>query len=78
MSLNFGEADDFYQHARSLNTEPADQLRCALYRAELAQRKGTPDEARDQLDQIINDPRFAKLAGYAVAQSMKLNLPPKK
>ncbi len=75
---NFGEADDFYQHARSLNTEPADQLRCALYRAELAQRKGTPDEARDQLDQIINDPRFAKLAGYAVAQSMKLNLPPKK
>ncbi len=75
---NFGEADDFYQHARSLHTEPADQLRCALYRAELAQRKGTPEEARDQLEQIINEPRFAKLAGYAVAQWMKIDLSRKK
>lgn len=74
---NFGEADDFYQHARSLNTEPADQIRCALYRAELAQRKGKPEEARDQLEQIINEPSFAKLAGYAVAQSMKMSLPQK-
>lgn len=71
---NFGQADDFYQHARSLNTVPEDQLRCALYRAELAQRKGTPEEARDQLDQIINEPGFAKLAGFYVAQSMKLFL----
>lgn len=71
---NFGEADDFYQHARSLCTEPADQLRCALYRAELAQRKGTPEDARDQLEQIINEPGFAKLAGQAVAQAMKMNL----
>lgn len=74
---NLGQADDFYQHARSLNTRPEDQLRCALYRVDLAQRKGAPEEARDQLEQIVNDPSYAKLPAFYVARLMKMSLPQK-
>ncbi len=78
LESNFGEADDFYQHARSQSTDAAEQLRCALYRAELAQRKGTPEEARDLLEEIVNEPRFAALPGLSVAQGMKMRLEQKK
>jgi uncharacterized protein (TIGR03790 family) len=71
----FGEAEDFYAHARSLHENAADQLRCALYGAELAQRQGKADGVREllreQLKSISSDPRFSKLPARSAALAME-------
>lgn len=67
----FGEAEDFYMHARSLHTNATDQLRCALYAAELAQRRGKAEDGRDLLKSISADPRFSNLPGRSAALALE-------
>ncbi len=74
----FGEAEDFFTHAGSLHTNAADQLRCALYAAELAQRKGKMEDGRDLLKNISTDPRFSKLPGRNAALALEKETQSKK
>ncbi|HEY2573073.1 MAG TPA: hypothetical protein VGH65_03355, partial [Verrucomicrobiaceae bacterium] len=67
----FGEAAEFYDHARSLHSDPADQLRCALYAADLAQRKGSTEDGRNLLKSISEDPRFSNLPARTAALAME-------
>ncbi|MCE9520434.1 MAG: TIGR03790 family protein [Verrucomicrobia bacterium] len=67
----FGEAEDFFTHAGSLHASAADQLRCALYAAELAQRRGKVEDGRDLFKNISTDPRFSKLPGRNAALALE-------
>ena len=64
-----GLAEEFYQHARAVYRDPADQLRCALYAAELSQRQGNYSRARDKFAEIIADPKFKGLPALNAAES---------
>lgn len=78
MEETFGEAEDFFRHARALYPEAADQLRCALYAAELARRQGDLEESRGLLKGIASDPRFSNLPGLGAALAMEKENPPRK
>lgn len=67
----FGEAEDFYLHARALHQNAADQLRCALYAAELSRRAGKAGEGLHILKGISEDPRFTKLPGRNAAVALE-------
>jgi hypothetical protein len=56
----FGEAEDFFQHAKALHTVPEDQFRCALYAAEVELRRGNLKKGNDLIKAITADPKFAK------------------
>lgn len=75
---SFGEAENFFAHAGSLHTDAADKLRCALYAAELAQRKGKLEDGRDLLKNISADPRFSNLPGRNAALALERESQPKK
>jgi uncharacterized protein (TIGR03790 family) len=66
-----GEADDFLQHAGALFPKPTDQLRCRLYDAEIALRKGNGEEGRILLQNITAEPKFSQLPGLAAAIDLK-------
>jgi len=68
-----GEADDFFQHAGAVYPKPADQLRCRLYDAEIALRKGNAEEGRVLLQNITSEPKFSKLPALTAAQQLKRN-----
>ncbi len=71
----FGEAEDFFAHARSLYENSTDQLRCALYAADLAQRKGKAEDGRELLKSLLksisSDPRFSNLPARSAALAME-------
>lgn len=67
----YGEADDFYTHARTLHSEPSDQLRCALYAAELARRSGSTGLGVELLKSVSSDPRYSALPGYAAVVELQ-------
>jgi uncharacterized protein (TIGR03790 family) len=66
-----GEADDFFQHAAAVFPKPQDQLRCKLYDAELALRKGNSEEGQQILKTITSEPKYSNLPGIAAAQDLK-------
>lgn len=64
---NHGQASDFLQHARALYEEPEDQVRCALYDAELSRRSGDVKEYQELVKRILQEEKFNDLPGRDAA-----------
>ena len=76
-----GQSSDFLQHAAALYTKPEDKLRCALYDAELARRRGDSKQSLDLVKRILDQSRLfgsipAVSAAVAMQQEMSPKLPP--
>ncbi len=71
MDEKYGEASDFYQHAAALYTDTADQLRCAIYEAELGRRGGDPKAGLASLARIFGDQKFAGVPGLAAVAGLQ-------
>lgn len=54
---NFGQAGDFFQHARALYDSDEDKLRCLLYDAEFMRRGGMSVEALAMLNAMDETPK---------------------
>ena len=67
---SYGHAGDFFQHAKALYLEPGDQVRCVLYAAEIARRRGEAAEAADTLNALLADPTMAKVPAMTAATAM--------
>jgi hypothetical protein len=74
---SYGHAGDFFQHAQAAYREPADQVRCALYAAEIARRKGDPVEATEILESLLADGKLAQLPALSAAATMLKIVKPK-
>ena len=73
----YGEASDFFQHAAALYSKAADQLRCALYDAEIAKRKGDAKESLAAVRKILKESRFAQLPAFSAAHDLEMVVAPK-
>ena len=71
MESNYGQAGDFLQHARALYEEPVDQLRCSLYEAEIAKRKGDPNEGLAIVQRIIADSKLGTLPAMSAVMVLQ-------
>ena len=74
---SYGQSGDFFQHAQSAYREPADQVRCALYAAEIARRKGDAGEAAEILEGILANSKLAQVPALTAATAMLRVVKPK-
>lgn len=73
-----GQSSDFLQHAAALYTHPEDKLRCALYDAELARRRGDPKQSLDLVKRILDQSRlFGSIPAVSAALAMQREMLPK-
>jgi uncharacterized protein (TIGR03790 family) len=66
----FGEAEDFFGHAKALHTKGADRLRCALYIAELDLRRGLSKKGNALIRALLADPKLADTPAAAAPLAM--------
>ena len=72
-----GQSSDFLQHAAALYTKPEDKLRCALYDAELARRRGDPKQSLDLVKRILDQSRlFGSIPAVSAAVTMQQEMSP--
>lgn len=72
-----GQSSDFLQHAAALYTKPEDKLRCALYDAELARRRGDPKQSLDLVKRILDQSRlFGSIPAVSAAVAMQREMMP--
>ena len=72
---SLGQAGDFFMHASVAYPEPADQLRCRLYAADVARRSTDLAGAASIVSDALAEKKFQNLPALAAARALSKVLP---